>query len=174
MNKLLKTVVLFAILLNISYAKEGLIDTQAIGISKITLDDEYHKALYISSKFGYQFENDMSLYFLNEGSIYRHRGYLYSMSNLSLGLGYTLPYTNDKLSVGANIGVGANIRMFPMFKFTSDFYDFGLSYGGNIAYNIYDSLDLRVNYAKYDFNTNDAKIETTKTDVISIALVYHW
>jgi len=173
MKIITKLLVGCGLLFNLSSAGT-LLDTQSIGMSKITLDDEYHKALFISSTFGYTFDNDLSLYFVNEGSIYRHRGYLYSMSDLSLGLGYSIPYTNNKLTIGANIGLGANIRMFPMFNFTSEFYDFGLAYGANVAYNIYDDLDIKVIYTHYDFNTNDGKIESTKTDVVSVALLYHW
>jgi len=150
----------------------GFFSSYGIGGSKIMLDDTYHKALVISSKTGYMFENDISIYLLGESNYYRHTGDINDMGISGIGMGYAIPYTSNKFTIDALVGIGMNINYNKVFKKFNTSYDFGLAYRTSITYQINNSFNINMSYSKFDFNTNATELEDTKPKIFGINFTY--
>ena len=143
-----------------------------VGASRITLDDTYHNAIYFGSKTGYEFTKNVSISMVGKSSYYRHLGDINEMEFFGLEVGYKIPYTFDKVSVGIAAGLGSNFNYSRLFKEFRKSFDFGFSYQATLNYNINDDWSLSATYSKFDFNTNVTQLEDTKPEIISLSVDY--
>jgi len=153
-------------------ALNSFFSSTGIGGSKITLGDEYHKAFVINSKTGYKFDNNVSVFMLGESNYYRHMGDINDMGISGFGVGYDIPYTNNKLTLSTVVGLGMNINYNRVFNKFSESYDFGFAYRANLTYQISKHFNVNISYSKFDFNTNATNLEDTKPEIIGISFVY--
>lgn len=155
-----------------SLHKRGALSTYEFGASKITLGNAYHKALHFETKALYKFDNNIALYLEGTSNYYKYAGDNYDMGISSLGISYDVPYTDNRFSLGAALGVGMNIDYTTLFSHFTKSFDFGLAYRLNVNYNFDHDWGMNIAYTKFDFNTNHAALENTKPEIVSVSLVY--
>ena len=143
-----------------------------VGASRITLGDTYHNAICFGSKIGYKLTKNVSISMVGKSSYYRHLGDINGMEFFGLEIGYKIPYTFDKLSVGIAAGLGSNFNYNRLFKDFRKSFDFGFAYQATLNYNINDDWSLSATYNKFDFNTNVTQLEDTQPEIISLSVDY--
>lgn len=150
------------------YKPGKLISTYGVGVSKITLGRHFHKAIVITSKKGYTFDNKVNGYIFSESNYYRHLGDIHDMGLSGIGLEYKM----NTFSIGAVAGLGMNINYSKITKKFRDSYDFGFTYRINMTYTLNEKLDLNIFYSKFYFNTNATNLEDKNPDIIGINIFY--
>ena len=153
-------------------SRKGSFATYEFGASKISLGSAYHKAFHFTTKTEYKFDNNIALYLEGSSNYYRYLGDIHDMGISSFGMSYDVPYTDNKLSLGAAIGVGMNLNYSTLFSHFKQSFDFGLSYRINVNYNFDREWGMNIAYNKFDFNTNKSQMEDTKPEIVNVSLVY--
>jgi len=139
------------------------------GVAKVSVDNSVDKnadnksneddqtALMLSSKVGFKFENDFSLYLGSDGVYYKRDGDIIATGLVGPGVDYTFPFADKKLSVGVVAGLGMDVNYSTLFDDFSDSFEFGSGFRGAISYQLNKKWNLELSAAKYNFDENDSE-----------------
>ncbi len=160
-----------ALVKNKEEAKSKAFKTYGLGVSRISLGNNFHKAFSITSKRGRSINDIYKISFFRNNNFYKHLGEVHSLSNTGFGLDIS-PFKHKKIALGVGVGLGMNLQASKLFSDFRESFDFGFAYSLEAQYGMKKNWLLVSRYSKHDFNTNVLKLEDTKPEVVTLGLSY--
>lgn len=132
--------------------KKQTFKTYGLGISRIDFNNDFHKALTISSKRGRIINDTYKLSLFRNNNFYKHLWEVHTLSNTSVALDIS-PFTNKQITLGIGLGLGMNLQSAKLFSDFRKSFDFGFAYSLEAHYGINKNWLLVSRYSKHSFNT---------------------